>query len=143
MLSNADLREYWTRVERPKLRVLSDIACDIDGGIEATVRPTTPDAPVFVYDVERNVTIDGVEGAGPVVLAVDNLPCQLPVESSDHFGDTLSGFVPRLARPDWNRPLNQLGLPESIAGAVIAHRGELAPRYGYLREHLARNGPKA
>ena len=137
LLSIDDLRRHWATVERPRLRVLADISCDIGGGLETTVRATTPDDPVYVYDLERGTTAPGVRGDGPVVLAVDNLPCQLPIEASSHFGDTLSRFVPLLTRCDWEQPLDRLGLPPEIAGAIVAHRGRLAPEFAYLEQHLA------
>lgn len=140
LLSIAELRDHWTGDTRPRLRLLADIACDIGGGIEATVRATTPAEPVFVYDVVRGEALDGVRGEGPVVLAIDNLPCQLPAESSDHFGDTLLRFMPQLAGCDWERPFSQLVLPVEIKNAIIVHGGELTPRYGHLQQHLSRSG---
>ena len=136
LISIDDLKQLWKNQERPRLRVIADISCDIGGGIEVTVRPTTPGEPVFVYDLERGETIDGVRGQGPVVLAVDNLPCQLPTESSEHFADTLARFVPVLARCDWQVPFKQLELPRTIADAIVVHRGELTPRFEYLSRHL-------
>ena len=53
LLTLADLTSGWGSGELRKLRVIADIACDIDGAIEATVKATTPDNPVYVYDVEN------------------------------------------------------------------------------------------
>lgn len=131
-----DLERAWAGGP-PRLRVIADISCDISGGIEATVRPTTPDDPVYVWDVGRRAAVSGVNGNGPVILAVDNLPCQLPLEASEHFADTLVRFVPLLARCDWEQPLEQLGLPREISDAIVVHRGRLAPRYAHLEERLA------
>ena len=125
---------------QPRLRVIADITCDIDGSIEATVRATDPGDPVYVYDPFTGDTAAGVEGRGVVVLAVDNLPCELPAESTRHFGDQLLRFLPAVARCDWDRPLGELELPGEILRAVIAHRGELAPDYRYLEEPLERFG---
>jgi alpha-aminoadipic semialdehyde synthase len=136
LITIRDLQALWSGPKSPRLRVIADIACDINGGIEATVKPTTPGNPVFVYDIERGVAVDGVEGNGPVVLAVDNLPCELPLEASEHFADTLVRFVPTLARCDWDVPLKELRLPRAISDAIIVHRGRLAPRFSYLERHL-------
>jgi alpha-aminoadipic semialdehyde synthase len=76
-----------------------------------------------------------------VILAIDNLPCQLPVESSAHFGDTLLHFVPPLARCDWTLPLERLDLPAELQAAVVAHRGALAPRFAHLAQHLSPGPP--
>jgi alpha-aminoadipic semialdehyde synthase len=135
LVSIDELRSLWSAGET-RLRVLADISCDIGGGIEATVRSTTPGNPVYVYDVARGETVDGVEGSGPVVLAVDNLPCQLPLEASEHFADTLAGFLPAVADCDWEQPLDAVGLPPELEPAVIVHRGKLTPRYAHLAESI-------
>jgi len=130
-----DLDQLWSGGD-PKLKVIADISCDINGGVQATVKPTTPGNPVFVYDLDRHEAVDGYTGRGPVIMAVDNLPCQLAAESSEHFGDTLVRWVPLLDRCPWERPFDALPLPDSIRRAVIVHRGELTPSFEYLRAHL-------
>jgi alpha-aminoadipic semialdehyde synthase len=72
-----------------------------------------------------------------VILAVDNLPCELPVDASQHFGDALLRFLPALSRCDWSRPFAALDLQEEIRRAVVVHRGRLTPRYASLSRHLA------
>ena len=130
------VQEHWAQHEQPKLRVIGDIACDIEGSIEVTLESTTPGDPVYVYEPERNEIVRGVRGHGPVIMAVDNLPCELPVEASDHFGDALLRFVPFMARCDWSKPLDQLELPTEIRNAIIAHDGELSPPWKHLEKHL-------
>jgi alpha-aminoadipic semialdehyde synthase len=120
--------------------VIADITCDIDGSIEATVKATDPGEPVFVYDPFTGAATGGLEGRGVVVLAVDNLPCELPAEATRHFGDQLLRFLPAVARCDWDQPYSALDLPGELRGAVIVHRGELAPGYVALREPLDRYG---
>jgi alpha-aminoadipic semialdehyde synthase len=138
LVAREDLQALGADPGRPKLRVIADIACDIDGAVAATVKATTPDDPVFAYDpaTGRALAID--EGRGPWVLAIDNLPCELPVEASEHFGDALFRYVAALDACDWTAPLAALALPPEIRNALIVHRGELTPKYDYLREHLLR-----
>jgi len=136
LVTRSMLAELFESEERPKLRVIGDLSCDVGGAIEATVRATTPGDPVFVYDPATGAASPGVEGQGVLVMAVDNLPCELPVEASHHFGDSLLRFVGALARCDWTRPLDELGLPAELAGAIIVHRGELTPAYRYLESSL-------
>ncbi|MFW5741409.1 MAG: bifunctional lysine ketoglutarate reductase /saccharopine dehydrogenase family protein [Myxococcota bacterium] len=130
------VEQHWAKHEQPTLRVIGDIACDIEGSVEVTLEATTPGDPVYVYEPERKGIVRGVRGRGPVIMAVDNLPCELPVEASDHFGDALLRFVPLLARCDWNRPLEELALPAEIKNAIIAHDGKLAPAWQHLQAHL-------
>lgn len=130
-----DLQALYTQ-PTPKLRVISDISCDIKGSIEATVRATEPDNPVYVYDVTKEKDIDGFEGQGPVILAVDNLPAELPKEASEFFSTSLLPFVPAIATAKYSGPFESCGLPDPIRRAVIVHQGKLTPEFNYLSHYL-------
>ncbi len=130
------LRELYGGQDRPRLRIISDITCDIDGSVECNVHATEPDSPVFVYEPVTGQTCDGVGGDGPVVLAVNHLPCELPVDSSVYFSRSLSPFVPRLARADFSRPLADSGLPDELIAATIVYNGELTEPYRYLERFV-------
>ncbi len=125
--------------QRPKLMAIGDISCDINGSVEATIKATNPGEPFFVYDPHRHAASDGVDGDGILVMAVDNLPCELPFDASREFGAALLPFVPALARADFNRPLAELELPDSIRRALILHRGKLTPEYEYISRYLERS----
>lgn len=140
LVTRAQLAALFAEEAQPKLRVIGDISCDIDGGIEATMRATDPGDPVFRYDPETGAAAEGFDGRGVLVMSVDNLPCELPVEASHHFGDSFVRFVGALARCDWRRPYEALDLPDELEGAVIVHRGALAPPFAYLEEALAAAG---
>jgi len=121
---------------QPRLRVIGDITCDIDGALACTVRATEPDNPVYVYEPAGGRTRDGVAGDGPVVLAVDFLPCELPVDASNHFSASLRPFIPALATADFTRPLSEAGLPPEIERATIVYQGRLTDAYRYLEEFV-------
>ena len=121
----------------PRLQVIGDISIDIEGSIELSVKATHPDEPCFVYDPVSGLVRDGVEGRGIAVMAVDNLPCELSRESSEHFSSVLKDMVAPLGDADWSMPFEDLDLPPHLKTAVIAHAGELAPAYAYLAEALA------
>jgi len=132
LITNDVLRELYERSERPRLRLIGDVSCDIQGSVECTVRATEPDNPVFVYEPRTGHVRDGVAGDGPVVLAIDHLPCELPVDSSVYFSRTLRPFVPALANMDFRAPLDRCGLPPELVKATILYHGELTERYRYL-----------
>ncbi len=136
LVTRENLRHLWSAEETPRLRILADLSCDLEGSIEATVRVTTPDDPVFVYDPMSGETELGVEGRGPVVLAVDNLPCEIPRDASEHFSDSLLPLIPQLVKADFSAAFEDLVLPSQLHGAVITHHGELTPSYRYLEEPL-------
>jgi len=136
LVTVADLRALYGSPVQPRLRVIGDISCDIEGAIEATVRATDPGHPVFVYDPFTGQASDGWAGRGPVILAIDNLPGELPRESSTTFSHTLKPLIPAIARADYTVPFEELNLPPLIKNAVIAHRGALTPGYQYLERFL-------
>ncbi len=120
----------------PKLRVVGDITCDIDGSLACTTHATSPDDPVYVYNPETRETTPGVEGTGPVVLAVDFLPCELPIDASLFFSRSLRDYVILLSQADFSKDLAQTGLPAVLQRATIVHRGRLTEPYEYLNNHL-------
>ena len=136
LVTKASLKRLFGGEEQPRLRVIGDVSCDIEGAIECTLHCTEPDEPVFVYDPLADRAIPGYEGWGPVVLAVDILPSELPRESSADFSRVLLDYIPAIARADYSVPFEQLDLPPEIKRAVIAHRGELTPNYRYLEKFL-------
>lgn len=124
----------------PRLKVIGDISCDIDGSIEMTVKATEPDNPSFVWEPATGKERDGVKGVGPVIMSVDNLPCELARESSMHFSSVLRTMVPDIAKADWQADFDKLVLPSHLRRALIVHKGQLTPDYSYLAKHLAAAG---
>jgi alpha-aminoadipic semialdehyde synthase len=119
-----------------RLFVIGDISCDIEGGIEATLISTEPDNPVFIYDPFKKTVNLGLTGEGLAIMAVDNLPCELPKESSKNFSTTLKPFIAVIANADYSLQFESLDLPPVVKNAVITHKGELTPDYKYLEKFL-------
>ena len=130
------LRELFGKHKRPRLRMIADITADVDGSVECMVRATEPDNPVFVYEPATGNTPDGVAGDGPVILAVDHLPCEVPVDASSYFSQALSPFIPALARADFRGSLADSGLPPELIAATIVYQGELTEPYRYIEQYL-------
>ena len=135
LLSKEKAREMYAG-SQPRLKVIGDITCDIEGAIECTVKATEPDNPVFVYDPTTDRPIDGVEGNGPVIMSVEILPTELPRESSTYFSGVLKKYVPAITSADYDVSFDDLDLPAEIKRAVIVHRGELTPDYRYIEQYL-------
>ncbi len=136
LLTRPFVRDLYGKSEQPRLRVIGDITCDIDGSLQTTVKSTDANSPIYVYDPRTGRTFDGHAGNGPVVMAVDILPAELPREASTFFGNCLLPFVPALAACDYTQPFEKLDLPPAFKQAVIAHAGELTPDFRYLQEFL-------
>jgi alpha-aminoadipic semialdehyde synthase len=135
-LTKGFLKELFGGEKAPRLRVLGDITCDIDGSMECTVKATEPDVPSFVYDPFQDVARDGFAGKGLVVMAVDNLPAEIPLESSVFFSGALKSFVPGIAAADFSSSLADCRLPEPIRKGLILFRGQFTPEYEYMRDYI-------
>ena len=104
--------------------------------MEATVKATYPDNPVFTFDGLTDKVTDGYLGDGVTICAVDNLPCEFPMEASDGFTKALLPFIEAMLDNDWSKPIAQSSLPYPIKKSIIIHQGKLEPEYDYIREFL-------
>jgi alpha-aminoadipic semialdehyde synthase len=121
---------------RPKLSVIGDISCDVEGSVECTLKTAAIDDPIYVYDPEKENITMGHSGEGMLVMAVDILPAELPRDASNGFGDILVNFVKPIADADFEDSFEDLDLPKAIKKGLILHRGELTPDFKYLEEFL-------
>jgi len=135
LITKAGLAEKF-RQGKARLKVIGDVSCDIDGSIEATVKSTEPDAPCYVYDPLTGRVADGFEGEGVVIMAVDILPSELPLDASESFSQALKDYIPAIAAADYEVDFEKLGLPPEMKRAVIVHRGKLTPSFTYLQRFL-------
>ncbi len=116
--------------QRPDFRIttIADVTCDVDGSIPTTRRASTITEPAYDYDPRTGELAPAYSRPENItVMAVDNLPCELPRNASRDFGrQLLDHFVPALVGGD---PAGML------ARATIARDGELTERFGYLAEY--------
>lgn len=134
LITKRSLKENYSC--KMKLQVVGDISVDINGAIEFTNKATSPDNPVFVYNPLSDEIIDGYASSGVVVMAVDNLPCEVPKESSQAFSDSLLSFILPIVKADFSVDFDHLDLPPEIKKAVILHHGKLTPNYQYINKFL-------
>ena len=136
LVTKDDVRRLYDADDRPRLKVIGDLGCDIEGAVECTLKCTAPGDPVYVYDPVKGTITAGVDGPGPVILAVDILPAELPREASEEFSVALGRFLPAVAKADYGVDFKSLDLPPEIRRAVILHRGRFTPDFTYLQAHL-------
>ena len=130
------LQRLFGGAKPPRLKVIGDISCDVNGSMESTVKATHLQHPVYVFDPKRRRAIDGFKGRGPVVMSVYNLPAEIPLESSVYFSRVLKEFIPPLASADFGNGFEGLHLPAPLRRAVILFKGKLTPDYEYLRRFI-------
>ncbi|MCJ7582237.1 MAG: bifunctional lysine ketoglutarate reductase /saccharopine dehydrogenase family protein [Candidatus Aminicenantes bacterium] len=130
------LRNLWNSSSTPRLKVIGDISCDISGSIECTVHATSPDNPVFVYDPIEEKAIDGFRGRGVAVMAIDNLPAEISLESSISFSQSLKSLIPSLACADFSTDFEHCSLSPALKKAVILYKGELTPDFKYMEKYI-------
>lgn len=111
------------------ISLIADISCDIDGPIASTIRASTIASPFYGYDPASGRETPPFEEGAITVMAVDNLPGELPRDASADFGEALMEHViPEL-----------LGRGDSgmLDRASITSKGKLTPLYAYLEDYLA------
>ncbi len=127
---NADILFSLDRMKDPSFRisVIADVTCDIGGSIPSTNRATTIDNKFMGYDPISGREVEPFTKEAITVMAVDNLPCELPRDASDGFGKHLMERVlPALCGED-----NE----ELIGRATIVKDGKLTARFEYLKDYL-------
>ncbi len=112
-----------------KIKVIADITCDIEGSIPSTLRPSTIAEPIYDYSAKEGVEKPAFSSdANITVMAVDNLPCELPINASNDFGEQLiNNVLPHLFSGDKE---------EVIKRATITDNGQLTEKYSYLQNFL-------
>jgi len=130
------LKRLYEKVESPRFCGIADITCDTHGSIECNVKSTDSGMPAYLVDPLSRAVTDGHKGDGVVVLAVDNLPCEIPNDSSTFFSNQLKPFVTNILEADYASSLEDSGLCPEIKKAVIVYNGQLTPDYEYLRKFL-------
>lgn len=111
-----------------KINLVADVSCDIDGPVASTIRPSTIANPFYGYnphtEKEDNYNNEGVIA----VMAVDNLPCELPKDASEGFGEMFLKYViPSFFNNDKDGILER---------ARMTKNGKLTPRYTYLQDYV-------
>lgn len=111
------------------LKVVGDISCDIDGPVASTLRPSTIADPLYGYDPQSESEVDFMQPNAIGVMAVDNLPCELPRDASQDFGEELSEKVmPHLLGEDTEKIIWR--------ATQTLLSGELSPHFNYLQDYV-------
>ncbi|WP_269223155.1 NAD(P)-dependent oxidoreductase [Flavobacterium sp. IMCC34518] len=110
------------------IKVVADVSCDVNGPIACTLRASTIAEPLYGYLPSENKEVDVFHPAAIVVMAVDNLPCELPKDASEGFGEMFSEYVlPAFFNGDKDGILHR---------AKMTENGKLTERFSYLQDYV-------
>lgn len=110
------------------ITVVADISCDINGPVAPTIRASTIAEPIYGYDPKTEKEVDYLAPNAIAVMAVDNLPCELPNDASVGFGAAfLTHVIPAFFNADEKGVLER---------ARMTKNGQLTPRYAYLNAYV-------
>ncbi|TLP75457.1 NAD(P)-dependent oxidoreductase [Maribacter sp. ACAM166] len=111
-----------------KIKVVADVSCDIDGPVATTIRPSTIADPIYGYDPKSASETDFKNTDAIAVMAVDNLPCELPRDASEGFGEAfIKNVIPAFFNGDKDGVLHR---------ARMTQNGILTERYAYLQDYV-------
>ncbi len=123
LLTNEDLKKCLS------LKVVADISCDIADPIACTVRSSTIADPIYGYNVNEEREANWRDDTSIVVMAIDNLPTELPRESSEDFGNQLiKNVLPLFIHNDNEGIL--------FNASQTNHEGNLNKKYQFLQDYV-------
>ncbi len=111
------------------INLVADISCDVDGPVASTLRASTIAEPFYGYDPSTETETAFNTPGAITVMAVDNLPCELPKDASEGFGDMfLEQVIPAFFNDDREGILER--------ARMTTHQGTLTERYAYLQDYV-------
>lgn len=111
-----------------RIALIADISCDIKIPIASTIRPSTIAEPFYGYDPKTGGEVDFRQEGAIAVMAVDNLPCELPKDASEGFGEMfLQNVLPAFFNGDKDDILKM---------AKMTENGKLTERFKYLQDYV-------
>lgn len=110
------------------IKVVADISCDVDGPVASTIRSSTIEEPNYGYNPKTGQEVNFMDKDAIAVMAVDNLPCELPKDASEGFGENFAKHViPAFFNNDEDGVLQR---------AKMTENGKLTERFSYLQDFV-------
>lgn len=111
-----------------KIKIIADVTCDIEGSIPSTKMPSTIADPIYDYNPAKDTVEPPLSNSDFItVMAVDNLPCELPRSASEEFGrDLIDKILPALVISDKESVIKR---------ASITKGGKLTENFLYLSDY--------
>lgn len=114
----------------PRCKVVADISCDLNGPIACTIRASKVSDSIYGYDPATGTEVNFRTENAVAVMAIDNLPCELPKDASEDFGnEIIKRILPALVNNDTDGIL--------LRGTQTTSEGTLTPHFEYLSDYVA------
>jgi alanine dehydrogenase len=111
-----------------KIKIVADISCDVNGPIACTLKASTIAEPLFGYLPSEHKEVAYTHPGAIVVMSVDNLPCELPKDASEGFGEMfMNHVIPAFFNGDKDGILQR---------AKITENKKLTSRFAYLQDYI-------
>ncbi|MCX7548196.1 NAD(P)-dependent oxidoreductase [Xanthomarina sp. F1114] len=112
-----------------RINLVADISCDVDGPVASTLRASTIADPFYGYDAKAESEVPFNTKGSITVMAVDNLPCELPKDASEGFGEMfLEHVIPAFFNGDERGILKR--------ARITTENGILTDRFSYLQDYV-------
>lgn len=110
------------------IKIVADVSCDVNGPIACTLKASTIADPLFGYLPSQHIEVPYTHPGAIVVMSVDNLPCELPLDASQGFGEMfMQHVIPAFFNDDKDGILNR---------SQITNQGQLTPKFQYLQDYV-------
>lgn len=113
--------------EKFKPTVIADISCDVEGSVPITYKATSIKDPVIGWSRRTLSPCEPYTEDSVDVMAVGNLPNELPKDASEEFGEMLL----QLVMPEFMSDKSRL-----IEEATITQSGNLTAHFQYLSDFV-------
>lgn len=111
-----------------KIKVVADVSCDVAGPVACTLKASTIADPFFGYLPSENKEVPYTHPGSIMVMSVDNLPCELPKDASEGFGEMfMKHVIPAFFNGDKDGILQR---------AKMTEKGKLTERFAYLQDYV-------
>ena len=111
-----------------KIKEVADISCDVEGPIASTLRASTIAEPFYGFLPIENKEVPYTHPGSIMVMSVDNLPCELPKDASEGFGEM---FMEHVIPAFFNNDKDGI-----LARAKMTENGKLTQRFAYLQDYV-------
>ncbi|KAJ3391277.1 hypothetical protein HDU92_009137 [Lobulomyces angularis] len=134
LLTNDQVNKL-AREDNLRMISIADITCDINGSLEFMSHASTIDSPFFVYDpITRTESTTNMEADGIQIMSIDNLPTEMPIESSEYFSGAFCPFIVQLVKGNLDHPVLK-------RASITSSDGTLVDRFKHLYKEIEKHTP--